>query len=99
MSSNLSTKSDEKLSTCDVNDAIKSGGSPIYINEVGGSDVSAEIEVSSSDLPKETSEEIQKKCRDRIEEYKSQIKKKMCFRDKLDMRDPQMLAEFAQEVF
>lgn len=54
MSSNLSTKSDEKHSSCDANDAIKSGGSPIYINEVGGSDVSAEIEVSCSDLPKET---------------------------------------------
>lgn len=47
----------------------------------------------------ETAEQVKEKCRQRLEEYKKQIKKTMPLSDQLDMRDPQCIAEFAQEVF
>jgi hypothetical protein len=47
----------------------------------------------------ETVEQLKDKCRDRIDQYKRSIKKNMPLCDQLDMRDPQMIAEFAQEVF
>lgn len=48
---------------------------------------------------KETLEQIKEKCRERVDTYKRSIKKNMPLSDQLDMRDPQSIAEYAQEVF
>lgn len=47
----------------------------------------------------ESAEVVKEKCRQRLDEYKKQIKKTMPLSDQLDMRDPQCIAEFAQEVY
>lgn len=47
----------------------------------------------------ESAEAVKEKCRQRLDEYKKQIKKTMPLSDQLDMRDPQCIAEFAQEVY
>lgn len=38
---------------------------------------------------------VREKCKDRIDNSKKQAKKTMPLSDQLDMRDPQMIAEFA----
>lgn len=42
---------------------------------------------------------VKDRCKDRIDNFKKQLKKTMPLSDQLDMRDPQMIAEFAQEVY
>lgn len=42
---------------------------------------------------------VKDRCRERLENFKKQIKKTMPLSDQLDMRDPQMIAEYAQEVY
>lgn len=42
---------------------------------------------------------VKDKCKDRLDEFKKQLKKTMPLTDQLDMRDPQCIAEFAQEVY
>lgn len=42
---------------------------------------------------------VREKCKDRMDAFKKQVKKNMPLSDQLDMRDPQMIAEFAQEVY
>ncbi len=49
--------------------------------------------------PNENIESIREKCRQRIDDYKKAIKKNMPLSDQLDMRDPQAIAEYAQEVY
>jgi hypothetical protein len=49
--------------------------------------------------PKETSEQIRERCKDRIDGYRRDVKREMPLSDQLDMRDPQCIAEYAQEVF
>lgn len=46
-----------------------------------------------------TSERVKEICRERVDAYKKSIKKTMPLSDQLDMRDPQAIAEYAQEVF
>ena len=42
---------------------------------------------------------IRDKCKERMDHFKKQVKRSMPLSDQLDMRDPQMIAEFAQEVY
>lgn len=51
------------------------------------------------ELVKETPEQIREKCKERMDQYKREVKREMPLSDQLDMRDPQFIAEFAQDVF
>jgi hypothetical protein len=48
---------------------------------------------------KESAEQVKEKCQERIANYKKTIKKNLPLCDQLDMRDPQAIAEYSQEVF
>ncbi len=50
-------------------------------------------------VPKESADQIKEKCKERGDIYKKEIKKNMPLSDQLDTRDPQNIAELAQEVF
>ena len=49
--------------------------------------------------PKESAEQIKERCKERMDNYKRDVKREMPLSDQLDMRDPQFIAEFAQDVF
>lgn len=42
---------------------------------------------------------VKERCKERLDGFKKQMKKTMPLTDQLDMRDPQCIAEFAQEVY
>ena len=42
---------------------------------------------------------VKERCKERLDGFKKQMKKSMPLTDQLDMRDPQCIAEFAQEVY
>ena len=42
---------------------------------------------------------VKDRCKERLDGFKKQMKKSMPLTDQLDMRDPQCIAEFAQEVY
>jgi hypothetical protein len=44
-------------------------------------------------------ETVKERCKERLDGFKKQMKKSMPLTDQLDMRDPQCIAEFAQEVY
>lgn len=46
-----------------------------------------------------TGDVVKDRCKERLENFKKQLKKSMPLSDQLDMRDPQQIAEFAQEVY
>lgn len=46
-----------------------------------------------------TGDAVKDRCKERLENFKKQLKKSMPLSDQLDMRDPQQIAEFAQEVY
>jgi len=46
-----------------------------------------------------STDSVKDKCKERIDEFKKQLKKTMPLTDQLDMRDPQCISEFAQEVY
>ena len=48
---------------------------------------------STATLP--SGDSIKDKCKDRLDNFKKQMKKTMPLSDQLDMRDPQSIAEFA----
>lgn len=57
------------------------------------------LEVETINSAKETPEQIREKCKERMDAAKRDAKKEMPLSDQLDMRNPQYIAEFAQDVF
>ncbi len=55
--------------------------------------------VSSGEKSKQSQEEVAQVCKDRLAQHRKSLLKKMILSDQLDMRDPQCVAEFAQEVY
>lgn len=55
--------------------------------------------VVAESLTKLSPEEIRQKCKDRMDESKKLRKKELPLSDQLDMRDPQNIAEMAQDVY
>lgn len=55
-----------------------------------------DLEGSTSGL---SVEQIREKCKDRMDTYRKDVKKDMPLSDQLDMRDPQTIADYAQEIF
>lgn len=48
---------------------------------------------STTTLP--SGDAVKDRCKERMDTFKRQVKKTMPLSDQLDMRDPQMIAEFA----
>jgi hypothetical protein len=43
--------------------------------------------------------EVREKCKERLQQYRKTMTKSMILSDQLDMRDPQSIAEYAQEIY
>ena len=43
--------------------------------------------------------EVREKCKERLQQYRKTMTKSMILSDQLDMRDPQHIAEIAQDIY
>lgn len=85
---NMMNMSETAASTCLLDQSTKVGVEQI-----------STLEVEIVHTPKETAEQIRERCKERMDAVKRDVKKEMPLSDQLDMRNPQFIAEFAQDVY
>lgn len=86
---------------------VESSDSSLISGDQTQSENKEQLEYILDLVPTETIEQIREKCRDRIQEYKKNVRKNMPFNDAMSMsgidknkpEEIQMVAEYAQEIY
>ena len=77
----------------------------VSVNTTEASEISSgksSIEKKSKQSPvsaTQKAEKVRDECKERLAQYRKTCFKSMVLSDQLDMRDPQMIAEYAQEIY